>query len=85
MGWLQAGTHLDGDGERLDAPQRALVKGVEDVIPHVGWLQDVPTLPAGQEQGLVHLHGLVWGAQGGRRWVEEVMGSQNALSWKGFQ
>lgn len=49
MGWLQAGTHLDGDGERLDAPQRALVKGVEDVVPHVGRLQDVPTLPAGQE------------------------------------
>lgn len=67
-GWVRAGTDLDGDGERLDAPQRALVEGVEDVVPHVGGLQDVPALPAGHEQGLVHLHGLVWGAQGGGEW-----------------
>lgn len=65
QGWAQVGTDLDGDGERLDAPQRALVEGVEDVVPHVGGLQDVPALPAGHEQGLVHLHGLVWGAQVG--------------------
>lgn len=53
-------SHLDADGARLQPTEAALVKGVEGLVAHDARLQHVAAVPAGQEEGLVHLHRLVW-------------------------
>lgn len=53
------GTNLDGDRQRLNPTQTALVKGVKEIVPHVGGLQHKATPVSRHEEGLIHLHRLV--------------------------
>lgn len=50
---------LHGKTELLQAAERMLVEGVEDLVPHYGGLQDVAAATVEHEESLVHLHGLV--------------------------
>ena len=60
-------SHLDADGARLQPAEAALVKGIEGLIAHDTGLQHIAAVPASQEQGLVHLHGLV--CKSGLQWT----------------
>lgn len=53
-------THLNADDTGLQTSEAALVKGVKGFVSHGAWLQHIATVPTGHEEGLVHLHRLVW-------------------------